>query len=197
MLATAFQSEKQVQALRWLAYGARLAIGRKTKPCHNDVIWSLLVDAVDVTDRLPDQERGWLTSGTRAMKWQGDGLSQAELKQVEIARVMSGINPFAGGQTNYSPQRDDVERALGVLEWLRWLNNTRLPQRLTKAAIALARGGDTEAVRKIYAPNRKPDRRHVSEIRARTNGLITSGLKKDLRIVPGEGVSFVESYSVG
>jgi hypothetical protein len=195
MFATSFPLEKQTKALRWLAHGCALALSLKSdKARTNDAIWSLITEAVDIIDRLPDQERGWLTSGTRAMKWSGDGLSVVELKELERLRAMSGMNPFAAGETGYSPQRDDVERALGVLEWMRWLSGTRLPQRLIKAAIVLARNGDHAAVQKIYCPNRKPHRQNVSEIRARTIGLILAGLRKDLCIVPGENLSFVEQH---
>ena len=66
------------------------------------------------------------------------------------------MKPF-DGKTKYAPQRDDVDRALGVLAWMRWCNAARLPERLTKAAIALARGGDQELVHRLYCPTRKPE----------------------------------------
>ena len=69
----------------------------------------------------------------------------------------------------------------------------RLPARLPNAAIALARGGDDELVHKLYCPTRKSrDRQAVYEIRTRTVGFILTGLKKDLCIVPADGISFKE-----
>jgi len=85
------------------------------------------------------------------------------------------MKPF-DGQSKYSPQRNDVDRALGVLEWMRWCNGARLPERLRKAAIALARGGDQEIVHRLYCPTRKANRQNLGEIKTRTIGFIQTGL---------------------
>lgn len=185
--------ETRTQALGWLSHGGELAVelkGERAK--HSDVIWQLLVEAIEVIDKTPDQERRWLTSGQRSGGWNMIGMSRAELVEIERLRLFSSMKPF-DGKTKTAPQRDDVDRALGILEWMRWCNAARLPERLTKAAIALARGGDEELVHKLYCPTRKSrDRQAVYEIRTRTVGFILTGLKKDLCIVPADGISFKE-----
>ncbi|MGX1364100.1 hypothetical protein [Bradyrhizobium elkanii] len=188
--------EARIQALSWLAHGGELAWalkGEKTR--HSDVIWQLLVEAVEVIDKTPDQERRWLTSGQRSGGWNMIGMSHAELVEIERIRLFSSMKPFDGA-AKYSPQRNDTDRALGVLDWMRWCNAARLSDRLTKAAIALARGGDSELVHKLYCPTRKShDRQTVYEIRTRTTGFIMAGLKRDLCIVPSDGISFKEITS--
>ncbi|WP_316207505.1 hypothetical protein [Bradyrhizobium sp. SZCCHNR3118] len=195
-MTTSSPLELQTQALGWLSHGRELAVELKgDRAKHSDVIWQLLVEAVEIIDKTPDQERRWLTSGTRSGGWNMIGMSRAELFEIERIRLLSAIKPY-DGKTRVSPQRDDVDRALGILEWMRWCNTARLPDRLTKAAIALARGGDSETVHKLYCPTRKSrDRQAVYEIRTRTVGFILTGLKKDLRIVPADGISFKEITS--
>jgi hypothetical protein len=188
--------EARTQALGWLSHGGELAVelkGERAK--HSDVIWQLLVEAIEVIDKTPDQERRWLTSGQRSGSWNMIGMSRAELIEIERLRLFSAMKPFDGA-TKTAPQRDDVDRALGVLAWMRWCNAARLPDRLTKAAIALARGGDNELVAKNYCPTRKSrDQQVAYEVRTRTVGFIRTGLKKDLCIVPADGISFKEIHS--
>jgi hypothetical protein len=185
--------EARTQALGWLSYGRELALDLKgEKARHSDVVWQLLVDAVEIIDKTPDAERRWLTSGNRSGGWNMVGMSRAELKEIERNRLLSAMKPF-DGLAKYSPQRDDADRALGILEWMRWCNSARLSDRLTKAAIALARGGDSELVHKLYCPTRRShDRQTAYEIRTRTVGFILTGLRKDLCIVPADGISFKE-----
>lgn len=182
-------------ALGWLAHGGELAVALKGDQArHSDVLWQLLVEAVEVIDKTPDQERRWLTSGQRSGGWNMVGMSRAELIEIEKIRLLSAMKPF-DGSAKYAPQRDDTERALGVLAWLRWCRDARLSDRLTKAAVALARGGDQEVVHRIYCPTRKPHRQNIHEIRVRTIGFILTGLKNDLGIVPGHGITFQEVHA--
>lgn len=177
-------------ALSWLHHGAKLANNLKgDKAQHRDVIWELIVEAVEVIDKQPNRERRWLTSGDRS-GWKSPGLSRADLIDLERIRFLSGMKPFDHDATRYLPQRDDEERALGVLEWMRWLNAAKSGDRLSRAAIALARGGDHEIVHRLYCPGRKPHRQNVREVRTRTIGQIRTGLKNDLGIVPADGISF-------
>ena len=183
-MTTSSSLEDRNKALGWLTYGGELAVALKgDRAKHSDVIWSLLTDAVEIMDKTPDNERRWLTSGNRSGGWNQVGMTRNELIEIERIRVLCSMKPF-DGQTKYSPQRDDVDRALGVMIWLRWCNGIRMPERLTKAAVALARGGDSELVHRLYCPTRKPNRQNVSEIRTRTTGLIMRGLREDLNIVP-------------
>ncbi len=193
-MTTSSQLEAKISALGWLSHGAELAKALKgERATHSDVIWCLLVEAVETVDKTPDQERRWLSSGSRSGGWNMIGMTHADLKEIERIRLLSAMKPF-DGSTRCSPQRNDVERSLGVLEWMRWCNSARLSERLTKAAIALARGGDQAVVHKLYCPNRKPNRQNINEIRTRTIGYIMSGLRKSLGIVPSDDLSFAETY---
>ncbi|SHH03624.1 hypothetical protein [Bradyrhizobium erythrophlei] len=187
--------EDRTKAIGWLSHGGELAVALKgDRARHSDVIWSLLTEAVEVVDKIPDQERRWLTSGNRSGGWNMIGMSRAELTEIELNRILSAMKPY-DGQTKTAPQRDDLDRALGVLSWMRWCNVARLPDRLTKAAIALARGGDQEIVHRLYCPTRKPTHRQIAlEIRTRAIGFILVGLKTDLHIVPAAGLKFEETY---
>jgi hypothetical protein len=194
-MTTSSLHEDRTKALGWLAHGGGLAVALKgDRARHADVIWQLLVEAVDVIDKTPDQERRWLTSGQRSGGWNMIGMSRAELVEIERIRLLSAMKPF-DGKAKYLPQKDDIDRALGILSWMRWCNAARLPDRLAKAAIAMARGGDDELVHKLYCPTRKSrDRQVAYEIRTRTVGFISTGLKKDLGIVPGDGITFREVH---
>ena len=177
-------------ALGWLDHGADLARGLKgDRGRHSDVIWQLLVEAVEVIDKQPDRERRWLTSGTRSA-WKAPGLSHADLIALERVRFLSGMKPFDDSETRNLPQRDDDERALGIIGWLRWLNATPSGDRLRKAAVVLVRSGDCEVARMLYELGGRTDRMYANEIKVRTAGLILTGLKNDLGIVPGDGISF-------
>lgn len=187
---TARRSSEHDDALSWLAHGTELAYDLKgEKARHQHVIWELLIEAVEVVEKSPDQERRWLSSGTRS-GWKSPGLSQADLIALERVRVLSAMKPFDTDRTTYSAQRDDEERAMGVLAWMRWVRAAKSGDRLSKAAVALARSGDSEIVQKIYCPNRKPNPQNVYEVKIRTTGLILTGLRDDLGIVPGEGITF-------
>jgi hypothetical protein len=193
-MTTSSLHEDRTQALGWLAHGGELAVELKGDHArHSDVIWQLLVEAVEVIDKTPDNERRWLTSGNRSGGWNMVGMSRAELIEIEKIRLLSAMKPF-DGSTKYAPQRNDADRALGVLAWLRWCNSARLPERLTKAAVALARGGDQEVVHRLYCPTRKPNRQNFHEIKTRTVGFILTGLKNDLGIAPGDGITFKEVH---
>jgi hypothetical protein len=186
--------EDRTKTLGWLVHGGELALALKGERAkHSDVIWQLIVEAVEIIDKTPDQERRWLTSGQRSGGWNMIGMSRAELIEIERIRLLSAMKPF-DGNTKCSPQRDDIDRALGILAWMRFCNAARLPDRLTKAAIALARTGDAEIVHRLYCPTRKPNRQNISEIRTRTIGFITTGLKTSLGIVPGDGITFKEAH---
>lgn len=177
--------------LRWLDHGAELARSLKAdRAKHRDVIWQLLVEAVEVIDKTPDRERRWLTSGLRSNWKHPTGMSHADLIALERVRVLSAMKPFDSDQTRYLPQRDDEERAMGVLEWMRWVHAAPSGDKLRKAAVALARGGDSEIVHRLYCPGRKPSPQNVFEVKVKTAGLILSGLRDDFGIIPGSGIGF-------
>lgn len=183
--------EDREKALIWLGHGAELARRLKgEKARHRDVIWCLLSEAVEIVDRLPDQDKRWLTSGTRSGGWSMVGMSKSELKELERVKTLSAMSPFEG-TTKVSPQSADVDRALGVLEWMRWLNQSRLAERLKRATVAMARGGETEAVRRLYSPTGKMrDRQALYEVKTKAVGFILSGLRRDLGIAPATDIRF-------
>ncbi|BBO04450.1 hypothetical protein SG09_38000 [Bradyrhizobium ottawaense] len=186
----ALRSSKTIDTLLWLSHGAELAYDLKaTRAKHSDVVWQLLVEAIETIDKMPDQEKRWLSSGSRS-GWRSPGLSRADLVDLERIRLLSAIKPFDDDVTRLLPQGRDEDRALGVLEWLRWVNAARSGDRLSRAATALARGGDSEIVQRIYCPGRKPNRQNVREVKVRTIGFILTGLRDDLGIVQGDGISF-------
>lgn len=185
--------EQRTKALGWLTHGGELAAALKGDEArHTDVIWQLLVEAVEVIDKTPDNERRWLTSGQRSGGWNMIGMTRADLVEIEKIRLLSAMKPF-DGQAKYMPQRDDVDRALGVLEWMRWCNTARLAKRLRQGAIALARG-DEEIAKRLYSPTKKLTRQGYAKIRTRTVGFILVGLRKDLGIIPGGGLTFLETH---
>jgi hypothetical protein len=184
------QRSDRDDALRWLDHGAELARDLKgTRAKYRDVIWQLLIESIETIDKTPDQERCWLTSGKRSNWTHSTGMSHADLIALERVRLLSAMKPHDTDQATYLPQRDE-ERAMGVLEWMRWVRAAKSGDRLSKAAVALARSGDSEIVQKIYCPNRKPSPQNVHEVKIRTAGLIMAGLRDDLHIVPGDGVCF-------
>jgi hypothetical protein len=189
-----FQSEDRERFLRWLRYGADLAKEiYKDEADHRKVIWILIVDAVDLVDRLDDQERRWLDKGKRGQSW---NITQTlpEAVQTEILRIMCAMKP-AEGVPRYRPQGIDHERMLDVLSWLRWTNGTREPKRLQMAAIEVARGMPRDVVLRAYRPREKVSRKVHYEIKKRVTDHILEGLK-DLGIVPGRGISFTEVGNV-
>jgi len=195
-MKTSSSLEDRSNAISWLTHGGELAVALKgDRARHSDVIWALLQESVEAIDKTPDNERRWLTSGNRSGGWNMIGMTRDDLHEIEKIRLLSAMKPY-NGVTKYAPQRNDIDRALGVLDWMRWCNVARLPDRLTKAAIALARGGDQEIVHRLYCPTRKSNRQNINEIRTRTIGYIMRGLKNHHGIVPAAGLSFRENYSV-
>lgn len=182
------------KTLRWLRAGTEMARRQHgERATHSHAIWALLTEAVDLLDRSPDNERRWLTSGTRSGGIMPIGLSEREALQLERLQMVSAIQP-ATGAPGYQAQAEDHERMMDVMSWLRWCNPPQGAQRLQKAAVQLARGGDVEAVHRIYAPNRKRSRQTINEIRSRVAGFIFTGLYRDLAIVRTDGASFASQW---
>ncbi|MEE9481771.1 hypothetical protein [Methylobacterium ajmalii] len=190
-----FRPDDRQKALRWLTHGVELAVGLKgARTTHRDVLWRLLGDAIEIMERVPDQERSWLSSGTRSGGWgAAAGLTRVELLEIERLRVLSSMMPF-DGPSRCLPQRDDIERAVGVMTWLRWCSEGD-DHRLQKAAIALARGSEDAAAR-IYRPGGRM-RQVTYEIRSQFSGRVLKGLARDAGIVPArDGLHFEEVQRV-
>jgi len=188
-----FAPEDRTRLLGHLNHGVELAAGSGgSRASHDRVIWRLIEEAVETMDRTPDQERRWLTSGTRSGGWNAVGLTPQEAADLERIRFLSAMKPY-DGSPSVKPQRNDVERAMDVLEWLRWCDGYHEHRQLTKAAVVLARGGDSELVYRLYAPERKFTRQIIHEIRKRVCTYVLKGLAT-IGIVPGPKGTFQESY---
>ncbi|KOX53857.1 hypothetical protein ADL19_14890 [Streptomyces purpurogeneiscleroticus] len=157
------------------------------------MIWLLLSDSLDVLDRVPDQERRWLSSGTRSGGWSSVGLTKAELIEIERLRIMSAMMPF-DGTTKVMPQRDDVDRAVDVVGWLRFLSKGD-DHSLQKAAVLLAKGAQDMAIKLAGKPGRR-QRQTAYEIRTQVVGRIVMGLRDFAGLVPAaDGLHFEQRYT--
>lgn len=188
-------TEERAQILRWLSHGAELAWGRHgERATHDHVIWCLVEEAIDILDRQPDQEKRWLTSGTRSGGWNMVGMTISEALQMEEIRILCAMKPY-DGNASYKPQRDDVEKAMTVLDWVRFCHDMHNGKALVKAIVALARGGDAEIVYRIYDPARKRkwSRQMIHEVRKRCATYIRAGLQRQ-GIIASHGTSFVEHH---
>jgi len=189
-----YRPDDRAKLLRWLTHGVGLAIDRfgPDKASAQKAIWCLLGEALETLDRVPDQERRWLSSGTRSGGWSQVGLTAHDLMEIERLRILSAMSPFETS-TKVVPQKDAVERALGVLLWLRWLSAGD-DHRLQRAAVLLARGREDEAAR-AFASRIKGSNKVAYEIRTQAVGKILRGLREDAGIVPSpDKVRFQELY---
>lgn len=188
-----FTPEERERFLRWLGRGAEMARDRfGDRASYRQLIWLLLSDSLDVLDRVPDQERRWLSSGTRSGGWNAVGLTKAELIEIEKLRILSAMMPF-DGTTKVMPQRDDVERAVDVVGWLRFVSKGD-DHSLQKAAVLLAKGSLDAAIKVFGRPNGR-QRQTSYEIRTQVVGRILRGLKDFAGIVPGpDNLHFEQRY---
>jgi hypothetical protein len=188
-----FTPEERERFLRWLGRGAEMARDRFGEGAsYRQLIWLLLSDSLDVLDRVPDQERRWLSSGTRSGGWNAVGLTKAELIEIERIRIMSAMMPF-DGTTKVQPQRDDVERAVDVVGWLRFTSKGD-DHRLQKAAVLLAKGAQDMAIK--VAGKRGRSSQAAYEIRTQVIGRILRGLRDLAGIVPAsDNLHFEQRYA--
>lgn len=188
-----FTPEERDRFLRWLGRGAEMARDRFGAGAdHRKMLWLLLSDSLDVLDRVPDQERRWLSSGTRSGGWSSVGLTKAELIEIERLRIMSAMMPF-DGTTKVMPQRDDVDRAVDVVGWLRFASKGD-DHSLQKAAVLLAKGAQDMAIR--VAGRRGRASQAAYEIRTQVVGRILIGLRDFAGIVPGpDNLHFEQRYT--
>lgn len=187
-----FTPEERERFLRWLGRGAEMARDRFGEGAsYRQLVWLLLSDSLDVLDRIPDQERRWLSSGTRSGGWSAVGLTKNELIEIERLRIMSGMMPF-DGTTKVMPQRDDVERAVDVVGWLRFVSKGD-DHSLQKAAVLLAKGAQDMAIK--VAGRRGRSSQAAYEIRTQVVGRILRGLRDFAGIVPdSHGLHFTQRY---
>lgn len=186
--------EAAERARRWLTDGFRLTQARGLAPAPHTIIWQLILDAVTIIEGLPDQEKKWLTSGSRSGGWNMIGMTADDAREIERARLMTGMAP--GDHLKGSSQALDVERAVGVTEWLRYCQTPRLKVSLSKAAYLLAMGRREEACVWFRPNNRAATSRQrdkiCSEIRLQACGMILSALGRDFGLgLDAEG-AFIE-----
>jgi hypothetical protein len=171
------------RCLRWLRHGRVLSTeiyGVKAGPFQD--VWTLLVEAVEMIDRTPDRERGWLTSGNRAQVF-GFAVTKEDIKILNTLLEAIGETTFSQQGTRVDLVNDDHERMLDVLEWLRYCDRARQPNQFRKVIMAMARGGDNDVVRKLLKKSGNLDRRTIHMMRVRAVNFIIDGLNKDFGIV--------------
>lgn len=99
-------------------------------PSLPDVVWALFREGADTLRRLPDRERGWLSSGNRTA-WPGivydaeDKRQAQEQFDVELARVQSGQDPVEAVRLREGPpDRAAIGRVEVISGWHRYLAGT-------------------------------------------------------------------------
>jgi hypothetical protein len=98
-MTTSSSLEDRNKTLSWLTHGGELAVALKGDlASHSDVVWQLLVEAVEVIDKTPDQERRWLTSGHQSGGWNMVGMTRQDLQEIERIRLLSSMKPFTDEQ---------------------------------------------------------------------------------------------------
>lgn len=184
-----------LRILSWLRHGADLAREQKAdKAKHNDVIWRLIEEAIETIDKLPDQDKRWLTSGFRSGGWGMVGMTASDLRELERIRFLSAMKPY-DGPAGFQKDRLAETRAMDVLSWFRYFSEKRFLD-MQKATVALARGGDCEAFHRVWAPKRRISPQAVSQFRQQVVGLILTGLAREFGIVKGPGLTFMETSIV-
>jgi hypothetical protein len=189
-----FHPDDRPKLLRWLTHGVELARDlHGPKADHRQAVWCLIVEALETFDRVPDQERRWLSSGTRSGGWNAVGMTAHDLLEIEQLRILSAMSPFEES-SKVSPQRDAVERAAGVLNWLRWCSKGD-DHRLQKAVVHLAKGQEGLAIIASGVPRGRRASQVSYELRTKAVGLILRGLREDAGIVPSpDKIRFQELY---
>jgi hypothetical protein len=186
-MPSGFRPEDRERILRWLSHGVALARDLKGDRARNsDAIWLLFTEALDIFDRVPDQERSWLTSGLRSGGWSSVGLTLAEAREIERVRLHCGMKPY-DGPAGRVIEAAAVDRALDVLCFMRWFGayvKSDRVEAMQRATLALARGGDQEAFHRAWSPGRKLTRQGVAHFRQVVFGHVLAGLRNDLGIVP-------------
>lgn len=169
--------------LRWLRAGRSIATSAHGLPPSpfND-IWVSLVDAVEMIDRVPDREKGWLTSGKRAQVF-GFATTREDVQLLEFLLHTIGESTFSQIETKVDLVADDHERMLDVLAWLRYCDRARQPVVFKKAIVELARGRSSEAVRTLIG-ERDLSRQAVYQMKVRAVNFIREGLERDFGIYP-------------
>lgn len=186
MLSDAYLPTDPDLALRHLGAGRQIAAEkfRDRALTAGDVVWALVEEAVETMDRLPDRERAWMAIGSVSAGFGGSGLTKRELLALEQLRYLCAMKPY-DGPTGRVIDRAQGARAFDVMLWLRWIGvhvATKDPVKMRKAAVALARGGDSTAFHRIWRPGSKIHRQAVKNFRQQLCGHVIEGLKKDLSI---------------
>lgn len=121
------------------------------EPSLRVVVWRLLQDASETLARLPDRERGWLLSTSRAM-WPEVVRTAQERFEVERERLTDGL----GKDDDYRPRLTITDptatrRMLTVLGWLQFVK-ARTAARIKRdklVTLSLALGRSYRSVRPL------------------------------------------------
>lgn len=191
MNETQFKPEDADRALKILNDAVEDLYARNVPVVAADLVWDLLVDAARTIESLPDQDRRWLSSGSRSGGWNMIGMSSSEARAIEKARLMSGIMP--GDALKMSAQAVDVDRAIDVIEWLRFCQSERRGLVLQKSAYWAAAGHAMRAQAHFRPAAPKKQRtlnKLMLEIKAQATGLILLGFTETFGITQGPDGTF-------
>lgn len=181
--------------LRWLARGAERAQAiHSDRARHTHAVWEAVREGLELVEQTEDQEKRWLSSGTRCSLAALQGMNTQEALELEIEQLMAamGTQPT---RVDRGPATGDHAYMMDVLDWLRFCVSKNDPDnRLGKAAAALMKGAGPETVSKIMG--RKVSRQTAADMRdVRIPRAILKGLRESYGIVPGDGITFIEAVS--
>lgn len=156
------------------------------------VMWTMIVDAVDMVERIDDKERRWLSSGFRSNGWHAVVNRLLDRREMERHRIHSGIS-IAEGQPYYAPQGGSIDKSLWTLSWFSFVHaDPRRGPELVKAAIMLAKGREQHAAEILQ---RTRSRQIAYEIKNRVADRVKRGLKDTYGIVVEDEIAAAQDFA--
>ncbi len=177
--------QKLIDTQEAIVHGRQLLLDwHKVEPSPSQIVWHLLGESMVIWKVQPDAERTWLKSGFRAQKWE-IMLSQQDWFEVELARMIDGIETPEVRADPVDTQANLIDVAMVVSEWFRFLNNRRNPRQFVRlVAEASAREFLRETPARIYGMLRsrgfRDPCRALKDLRQRASGQIIVGLRASL-----------------
>ncbi|MBX3504436.1 MAG: hypothetical protein KF895_03080 [Parvibaculum sp.] len=124
----------------------------KDRPALTDAIWYLLTEAARTMDSLPDKERGWLRTGSRASWPANTHTPIQEWTAIWNERMQSGIAPYDAPKiTKAGADPAAIDRMLTVMGWLKYINGkgNRRARMLQRFIIIAAEGRPPHVLRRV------------------------------------------------